>query len=141
MSTSALRAATGAVLVLTLAAGLGACSASNDAPTSGAASSSSAVSAEDAGTHADLEAARQTILSTLEERGDLPEIYLASDVKKPEEKYGMLVVPYVHSEATEKLTTSIVKINGGAFTIGAISASTGTEWQIDQDGTITEAAK
>lgn len=141
MMSSTLRVATGAVLALVLATGLGACSGSSDAPASGAASSTSSTSTEDAGTHADLEAARQTILSTLEERGELPEIYLASDVKKPEEKYGMLVVPYVHSEATEKLTTSIVKIDGGNFTIGAISAATGTEWQIDQDGNISEAAK
>lgn len=81
---------------------------------------STAYTAEDASTHADLEAARQTILSAHEERGELSETSLASDVKKPEEKYGMFVVPHVRSEVTEKLTTSIAQIDGGKSSIGGI---------------------
>lgn len=143
MKNSILRVGLAAMVTVSAIFGLAACG--SDAGSSTSSSSGAAASAEapaaDAGTRADLELARQTILDTLKERGDLPEIYLAPDVKKPESKYGMLVVPYVHSDATEKLTTSIVKIENGKFKIGAISAESGKEYSIDQDGQITEVTK
>lgn len=142
MKTSILRIGLAATLAVTLGAGLGACSSdssSSDAATTQSASAEAA-DGEDAETKADLELARQTILDTLADNPDLDQIYLASDVKKPTEKYGMLVVPYAYSEATEKLTTSIVKIESGPkFVIGAVAAESQKTWEIDQDGNITEA--
>lgn len=142
MKTSILRIGLAATLAVTLGAGLGACSSdssSSDAATTQSASAEAA-DGEDAETKADLELARQTILDTLADNPDLDQIYLASDVKKPTEKYGMLVVPYAYSEATEKLTTSIVKIESGPkFVIGAVAVESQKTWEIDQDGNITEA--
>lgn len=143
MKTSILRIGLAAILAVALGAGLGACSSdssSSSATTQGA--PAEAADGEDAETKADLELARQTILDTLAENPDLDQIYLASDVKKPTEKYGMLVVPYAYSEATEKLTTSIVKIEPGPkFVIGAVAAESQKTWEIDQDGNIAEATK
>lgn len=143
MKTSILRIGLAAILAVALGVGLGACSSdssSSSATTQGA--PAEAADGEDAETKADLELARQTILDTLAENPDLDQIYLASDVKKPTEKYGMLVVPYAYSEATEKLTTSIVKIEPGPkFVIGAVAAESQKTWEIDQDGNIAEATK
>ncbi|MCI6556773.1 hypothetical protein [Schaalia hyovaginalis] len=75
-------------LALTGSSALAACSGS-DAPAAQSAASDSAAQGEDAETKADLELARKTILDTLADNPDLDQIYLASDVKKPTEKYGM----------------------------------------------------
>lgn len=137
MKNSLLRITLALALALTGSSALAACSGS-DAP----AASDSAAQGEDAETKADLELARKTILDTLADNPDLDQIYLASDVKKPTEKYGMLVVPYAYSEATEKLTTSIVKIEKGPkFIIGAVAAESQKTWEIDQDGKISEKSE
>lgn len=139
MKHSILRASLALTLALTGTAGLAACSGSSDSAATTQSAASETAQGEDAETKADLELARQTILDTLADNPDLDQIYLASDVKKPTEKYGMLVVPYAYSDATEKLTTSIVKIEEGPkFIIGAVAAESQKTWEIDQDGTITE---
>ncbi|WP_115727492.1 hypothetical protein [Actinomyces culturomici] len=139
MKNSLLRIGLAVALAVSAGAGLAACSGSDSAAGSSQSSSASASQGEDAETKADLEAARQTILDTLKDNPDLTQIYLASDVKKPTEKYGMLVVPYAYSEATEKLTTSIVKIESGPkFIIGAVAKESQKTWEIDQDGKISE---
>ncbi len=63
---------------------------------------------------------------------------LASDVKAPTVKYGMLVVPYTPSDAASRVQGTVT-ITDGAYTIDADSAATGETWVIDQDGTITAA--
>lgn len=144
MKNSLVRIGLAAALALTSAAGLAACSGSDSgAAPAGAESSAAAPAAQgdDAATKEDLTKARQVVLDTLAENGDLPQVYLANDVDKPTEKYGMLVVPYDWSDSTEKLTTSIVKIDGGKFVIGALAKESQKEYQIDQDGTITEVTK
>lgn len=139
MKNSLLRVGLAAVLIFTSAVSVAACGSDSD---SGSDTSAAETSGEDSGTKADLEAARQVILDTLKDNPDLTQIYLANDVDKPTEKYGMLVVPYDYSDATEKLTTSIVDITDGTdFTIGALAAESQKTWEIDQDGNITEAAK
>lgn len=141
MKNSLLRISVALALALTGSSALAACSGS-DAPAAQSAASDSAAQGEDAETKADLELARKTILDTLADNPDLDQIYLASDVKKPTEKYGMLVVPYAYSEATEKLTTSIVKIEKGPkFIIGAVAAESQKTWEIDQDGKISEKSE
>ncbi len=62
---------------------------------------------------------------------------LAADVDRPTQKYGLLVMPFVKSDAAEKVTGTVT-IDGGKYTIDAVSAATGKTWQIDQDGVITE---
>lgn len=140
MKNSLLRIGLAAALTLTSAAGLTACSGSGTT-TAGSSSAASAAQGEDAATKEDLVKARQVILDTLAENGELTQIYLANDVDKPTEKYGMLVVPYDWSDETEKLTTSIVKIDNGKFVIGALAAGSQKEYQIDQDGKISEVTK
>lgn len=142
MKNSLVRIGLVAALALTSAAGLAACSGSDSgAATAESSAAAPAAQGDDAATKEDLTKARQVVLDTLESNGDLPQIYLANDVDKPTEKYGMLVVPYDWSDATEKLTTSIVKIDGGKFVIGALAKESQKEYQIDQDGTITEVTK
>lgn len=134
MKNSALRVSLAALLALGLGVGVSACSGSS----SSSSSSASQAQGEDAATKADLEKARQVVTDTLKDKPELTQIYLASDVDKPTEKYGMLVVPYAYSDATEKLTTSIVEISGGKYTIGALAKSSQKTWTIDQDGKISE---
>ncbi|MCD4549523.1 hypothetical protein [Schaalia sp. lx-260] len=138
MKNSLLRITLAASLVVTMGIGLAACSSSSSTQ-SGA--SASAASGEDSATKADLEKALQTVKDTLASKPELTQIYLANDVDKPTEKYGMLVVPYAYSDATEKLTTSIVEINGGKYVIGAVAKESQKTWQIDQDGKISEKTK
>ncbi len=137
MKNSLIRIALAATLALGLGAGMSACS-SDTGSESGSASTAVASDSEDAETKADLELALKTVNDTLASNPDLTQIYLAADVDKPTEKYGMLVVPYVHSDATEKLTTSIVEISDGKFTIGAVAKESQKTWEIDQDGNISE---
>ncbi|QWW20407.1 hypothetical protein I6B53_04825 [Schaalia sp. 19OD2882] len=149
MKNSIIRTALAATLALGLGAGLAACGGATtggDAAASGAATSSQSAGSqtaqgEDAETKADLELALKTVKDTLAEQPDLPKVYLAGDVDKPTEKYGMLVVPYKHSDATEKLTTSIVEIKDGKYVIGALAKESQKTWQIDQDGNISEKTK
>lgn len=137
MKSSLLRLTLAATLALGLGGGLAACSGGSG--DSGASTSATAtVEGEDAETKADLVLALETVQQTLADNPDLTQIYLANDVDKPTEKYGMLVVPYHHSEATEKLTTSVVEIENGKYVIGAVALESQKTWLIDQDGNITE---
>jgi hypothetical protein len=65
---------------------------------------------------------------------------LAGDVKQPTQKYGLLVMPFVKSEAAKRVTGT-VDIADGKYVIEAESAETGETWQIDQDGNITQASE
>lgn len=98
--------------------------------------SENATEGDNAGTRADLETARQTVLETIADKGDMTEIMLASDVNSPEQKYGMWVVPYSWGDDTEKVDSKI-DIDGKKFVIHA-TAVDGTVLTIDQDGNITE---
>ena len=85
----------------------------------------------------DLKNARTAVADALAEDDSWGQIMLASDVKAPTVKYGMLVVPYSYSEATSRVQGTVT-ITDGKYTIDADSAATDKTWQIDQDGTITE---
>ncbi|WRS30961.1 hypothetical protein U6G28_04565 [Actinomycetaceae bacterium MB13-C1-2] len=124
-------------------AGISACSSDGGAkddkgteqPASNESAGESTDAGDNAGTREDLEVARQTVLDTMADKGDMTEIMLASDVKAPEQKYGMWVVPYSWGEETEKVDSKI-SIDGKKFTIKG-TAVDGTVLEIDQDGNIT----
>ncbi|WP_022868369.1 hypothetical protein [Schaalia vaccimaxillae] len=143
MKNSLLRVGLVAALALTTTAGLAACSDSSESGATSTAESAAVPAAEgdDAATKEDLVNARQVVIDTLASNPDLTQIYLANDVDKPTEKYGMLVVPYNWSDATEKLTTSIVKIDGGKYVIGALASESQKTYEIDQDGNISEVTE
>lgn len=124
----------GLVIAVTGAAGLTGCSSSESKP---AASTQAAQSSADVA--ADLTTARQAVLDALKDK-EWAQVMLASDVSEPTVKYGLMVMPFVKSDKAERVTGT-VNIDGGKFVIEAVSAADGTTWQIDQDGTITEAKK
>lgn len=134
-TTKILTTGLGLLIALTGALGVTACSGDTGAGT--AAQSSQATQNIDVAE--DLENARQTVLEALED-DDWAQVMLASDVDAPTVKYGLLVMPYTYSEATERVQGTI-EIDGGKFTIEADSAATGQTWKIDQDGTITEVTE
>lgn len=107
--------------------------------TSDSGTSEEAPAASESDIAEDLEAARQAVLDALAEDDSWKQIMLASDVKAPTVKYGLLVVPYAFSEAASRVQ-STVDISDGKFTIDGDSAATGQTWVIDQDGNITEKA-
>ena len=134
----------GLAIAVTATFGLAACG-SDDSSSSDA--SASATTAADGGSDAaaadvdvaeDLEAARTAVADALAEDDSWGQIMLASDVKAPTVKYGMLVVPYTPSDASSRVQGTVT-ITDGAYTIDADSAATGETWVIDQDGTITAA--
>lgn len=88
----------------------------------------------------DLELARATVLEALEDDPSWTQVMLASDVDAPTQKYGLLVMPYVSSDAAARVQGTIT-IDGEDFTIDAESAATGDTWQIDQDGDITQVTE
>lgn len=129
------------ILAATLFAGgafglTGCGTAASTSGSAGGGSSSSQESASDVAT--DLEAARQAVIDGLASKPGSTQIMLAGDVKQPTEKYGLLVMPFVKTDAAKRVTGT-VNIEGGKYVIEAVSASTGETWQIDQDGTITQA--
>lgn len=124
----------GLVIAFTGVAGLTACSSSGDKP---AASSAAAESTADVA--GDLTTARQAVLDALKDK-DWAQVMLASDVAEPTVKYGLMVMPFVKTDKAERVTGT-VNVDGGKFVIEAVSAADGKTWQIDQDGTITEAKK
>lgn len=134
-------AAIGAAAALSLigAAGVAGCSSSSDEPKdNGAAEEVVTVdegAGDNAGTRADLEEARQTVLETMADKGPINEVMLASDVSAPEQKYGLWVVPYSWGEETERVDSKIT-LDGEKFTIKG-TAVDGTVLEIDQDGNIT----
>lgn len=114
--------------------GLTACS-SDEAP----AAESGETTTADVDVAEDLETARQAVLDALAEE-DWAQVMLASDVTNPTVKYGLMVMPFVASDAAERVTGT-VNIDGGDFVIEAESAETGETWQIDQDGAITQVTE
>lgn len=123
----------GFAVALTGAFGLAACS-SDDSAGGGESSASTEQSVDVA---EDLQNARTAVADALAEDDSWEQIMLASDVKAPTVKYGLLVVPYTPSDAAARVQGTI-DINDGKYTIEAESAATGKTWQIDQDGAITE---
>lgn len=71
--------------------------------------------------------------------GPMDQIMLASDVEQPTQKYGMWVMPYFPSDATSDYISTIQISGGTDFQVTATSAETGVEWNMDQDGEMTEA--
>lgn len=114
--------------------GLTACS-SDDAPEAGSGETATA----DVDVAEDLQTARQAVLDALAEE-DWAQVMLASDVSDPTVKYGLMVMPFVASDAAERVTGTVT-IDGGNFVIEAVSAETGETWQIDQDGAITQVTE
>lgn len=88
----------------------------------------------------DLETARQAVIDGLATKPGSTQIMLAGDVKQPTEKYGLLVMPFVKSDAAERVTGT-VNITDGKYVIEAVSAASGDTWQIDQDGKISRASE
>ncbi|MGO4784719.1 hypothetical protein [Cryobacterium sp. W22_MBD10_FK3] len=125
----------GLLIAVTGVFGLSACG-SDDGGTGG--SSETAQSEVDVAD--DLENARTAVADALAEDDSWAQIMLASDVDVPTVKYGLLVVPYVASDAAERVQGTIT-IDDGSYTIDAESAATGQTWQIDQDGTIAEVSE
>ncbi|WP_062310722.1 hypothetical protein [Demequina rhizosphaerae] len=104
--------------------------------------SSSEVAAEEQSTvdvATDLETARQAVLDALAD-DEWAQVMLASDVDAPTVKYGLMVMPFVATDAASRVTGT-VNVDGDKFVIEADSAATGQTWQIDQDGTITEVTE
>ncbi len=126
----------GLLVALTGAFGLAACGG-GDEP-SPAASSQSAQT--DVDVAQDLQTARQAVLDALADDPDWTQVMLAGDVKAPTQKYGLLVMPFVASDAASHVTGT-VNVDGGKFVVEATSAATGKTWQIDQDGAVTEVTK
>ena len=141
MQNRLLRAGLAAGLAFTAAIGISACGDSNNdsngASQSTEVSESNSDSGNESGVEADLVLAKETIDKAIAEKGEQPSFYLASDVKSPEQKYGMWVLPYIHSDATSKVT-EVVNIDGGKYEIVAVSAETEREYVINQDGKISE---
>jgi len=134
MNNTKIRAAALATLIaLTGAFGLSACS-SDSAPDASQTQSTEVDVAED------LQAARQAVEDALAEDSSWTQVMLAGDVTQPTQKYGLLVMPFVKSEAAKRVTGTVT-IDGGKYVIEAESAETGHVWQIDQDGTISEVAE
>jgi len=135
-----IRIGLGAVMLASAAFGVTACGGNAEAPSSTSSPSAPAeAGGESAEFVADLEAGVNTINEKLAEDDTMTQIMLASDVDQPTQKYGMWVMPYHPSEAVEKFM-STVQIDGGKFVVTATSAETGKEWQMDQDGALTEVA-
>lgn len=136
MNTTKMRAAVLATLIAATGTfGLAACSSGDTAP----APATSQNQAADVDVADDLTTARQAVEDALAENANLTQIMLAGDVKQPTEKYGLLVMPFVKSEAAERVTGT-VNVKDGKYVIKAVSAESGTTYQIDQDGTISEAS-
>lgn len=135
MKNHKLRAAGLTLLIATTGAlGLAACSSDDGGSTPTAAVEQSTV---DVAT--DLQTARQAVLDALAD-DNWDKVMLASDVGAPTVKYGLMVMPFAPTDAASRVTGTVT-IDGSNFKIEAVSAATGTTWQIDQDGNITEATK
>lgn len=134
MNTNKLRAAVLALLIATTGTvGLTSCSTDSTGDTS-------QTQASEVDVAEDLNTARQAVIDALAENPNSAQVMLAGDVKQPTEKYGMLVMPFVKSDAAKRVTGT-VNIADGKYIVEAESADTGQTWQIDQDGNISEAAE
>jgi hypothetical protein len=121
------------LIAATGALGLSACSSDDSG------SDSTEAAEVDVDVAEDLQTARQAVLDALAD-DDWAQVMLASDVDAPTVKYGLMVMPFVATEAASRVTGTVT-IDGGNFVIEADSAATGQTWQIDQDGTITEVTE
>lgn len=132
----------GLLIAVTGTFGLAACgSDSGEGSTSKSTSDGTSDNASvDVDVTADLNAARTAVTDALAEDSSWGQIMLASDVKAPTVKYGMLVVPFTPTEAASRVTGTVT-ITDGKFVIEADSAATDKTWVIDQDGAITEKSK
>ncbi|SNU01567.1 hypothetical protein SAMN06298212_11325 [Ruaniaceae bacterium KH17] len=72
------------------------------------------------------------------ESSPMTQIMLASDVDNPTQKYGMWVMPFYPSDATEKYMSTIQITDGTDFVVELTSAATGKVWTSDQDGNVSE---
>lgn len=141
MNTTKLRAGVLAAVILTAGTfGLAGCAGDSGSTSGSTSGSSSSSQSETSDVAADLETARQAIVDALAEDPNWTQVMLAGDVKQPTQKYGLLVMPFVKSEAAKRVTGT-VDISDGKYVIEAESAETGETWQIDQDGNITQAAE
>ncbi|MFK3677048.1 hypothetical protein ACI2IP_04920 [Microbacterium sp. NPDC090218] len=146
MNSKKLRAgALAAVILATGTFGLAGCA--GDAGTTSGGSDSSSSSSDSGSSQSgtsdvatDLETARQAIVDALAEDPNWTQVMLAGDVKQPTQKYGLLVMPFVKSDAAERVTGT-VNIADGKYVIEAVSAETGETWQIDQDGKIAQVSE
>ncbi len=68
----------------------------------------------------------------------MTQIMLASDVDQPTQKYGMWVMPFVQSDATDKFQSTVQITDGKDFKVEFTSAATGKVWTMDQDGNLAE---
>lgn len=132
-NSKALTTGLGLLIAVTGVLGLTACG-SDDGGTG-----SSETTQADVDVAGDLETARQAVLDALAD-DDWAQVMLASDVEAPTVKYGLMVMPFVATDAAARVTGT-VNVDGGNFVIEAESAETGQTWQIDQDGVITEASE
>lgn len=111
--------------------------ASNESPTADATAATEQSTVDVA---VDLNGARQAVLDALAEEA-WAQVMLASDVSEPTVKYGLMVMPFVKSDAAARVTGTVTINDGTNFVIEADSVATGETWQIDQDGAITEVAE
>jgi hypothetical protein len=125
----------GLLIAVTGTLGLAACS-SGDEGSSDTPEVTAAVTVDVA---TDLETARQAVLDALAD-DDWAQVMLASDVDAPTVKYGLMVMPFVSTDAASRVTGTIT-IDDGKFVVEADSAATGETWQIDQDGAITQVTE
>jgi hypothetical protein len=128
-----LTAGLGMLIAVTGVFGLTACSGDDGG------SGSSETTETDVDVAEDLQTARQAVLDALAD-DDWAQVMLASDVDAPTVKYGLMVMPFVASDAAARVTGTVT-IDGGDFVVEAESAATGQTWQIDQDGTIAEVTE
>ncbi|WP_062135767.1 hypothetical protein [Demequina aestuarii] len=137
MNTTKMRAGGLAVLIAATGAfGLTACGSDTDGD-AGTDTEVSEQASVDVAT--DLETAKAAVDEALAD-DDWTQVMLASDVDSPTVKYGLMVMPFVASDAADRVTGT-VDIDGGDYTIEAVSAATGETWQIDQSGEITQVTE
>lgn len=131
-----MRAGAGLLVATSAVFGLSACGGGD-----GGGEQAPSVEAEaDVDVAVDLQTARQAVEDALAEDPTWTQVMLAGDVTQPTQKYGLLVMPFVQSEAADRVTGT-VEIDDGSYTIEAESAETGQTWQIDQDGAISEVTE
>lgn len=130
----------GAALLLAggLVFGAAACSSNNSGSDSTDKESGGDAVAACESVKVDLETARQAVEDALADDPSWAQVMLAPDVTGPTEKYGLLVMPFVASDAADRVQGT-VEIKGGKYTIEA-DTTDGVTCVIDQDSKITEAS-
>ena len=149
MKNNILRAGFVMAVAVTATFGLSACGSSDNGSSSSEATSTSQAaddsqksdSGESEAFVKDLQDGVKLVNDQIAQESGMTQIMLASDVDQPTQKYGMWVLPYKPSEAVEKFTKQIQIEEGTKFVVTAVSAESGKTWNMDQDGTMVEAAK